>query len=273
MYISRFLRSLRQLIVYLTTKPSGHNRPLRLLQLEDRRVLNAALGPIGIDLSGGETLTISDGGMVDVGAGTVQTVDLTLTNGTWSIDPGILAIDYDLDGTNQILTIDAALIENGGSVLSVGNVLEIRGSAPETDQLVIDLNGIDPNVWNLIPDGGISFQGGEDPGSGDNDSLVVTGYSLIDADDGSAPDVALNHTGVESGTITLATLGTISFSEIEPLTLGGTAADMEITLPGGVDNNVVLSDNGNAGDLLTRLDGDSFEQTDFANPTNSLTII
>ncbi|MCA9059390.1 MAG: hypothetical protein KDA85_12860, partial [Planctomycetaceae bacterium] len=274
MSISHLIRFLRRILTRLTTAPPSPNRQLRLTQLEERRVLNAALGLNGIDLSGGETLTISDGGMVDVGAGIVQTVDLTLTNGTWtSIDGGINVNDYELDGTNRILTIDASLIQDGGDVLNVSDILEIRGSAPETDHVVIDLSGIDPNDWNPISSGGISFIAGEDGGNLDNDSLTVTGYSLVDADnDAFSPDVHLNYSGPESGTIILADFGTITFAEIEPLTLSGTAADMVIDLPNSVDNNVVLSDDGDGGNLMSRLDGDSFEQTDFANPTNSLTI-
>ncbi len=45
-----------------------------------------------------------------------------------------------------------------------------------------------------------------------------------------------------------------------------------INLPGVADPNVILSDDGVAANGISRIDGDSFELTDFTNPTSSLTI-
>ncbi len=114
---------------------------------------------------------------------------------------------------------------------SVTGSLQIATGAGN-DTLTVDFSGGNP-----IPAGGLNFDGG----AGGNDALTVTGYSLTTAD--GVADVSVIHTGNDSGTIVLAGLGTITFDEIEPLTLGGTAADLEITLPAGADS-ITLGDDG-----------------------------
>ncbi|MBL8816362.1 MAG: S-layer family protein [Planctomyces sp.] len=266
MYLSGFIRRMRGIFRQLISKPQPGHRTLRLVQLEDRRVLNASVAVnAGIVLSGAETLTIENGGSVDFGGGDVQAVRLTLNDGsTWSV-AGLNATEFSVN-TNELL-VDASLFADGGDMLTGGNVLLIQGSDAATDQVVLDLTGID-----FIPSGGISFLGGEDVGNADNDSLAITGYNIaIDANPLTA-DVTVTHTGLESGNVVLNGLGTVEFDQIEPLALGGTAADLVINLPAGADPNVILSDDGNLGNSITRLSGDTFELTDFANPTSSLTI-
>src|SRR5207249_7890945 len=51
----------------------------------------------------------------------------------------------------------------------------------------------------------------------------------------------------------------------------GTAADIIFNLPAG-PNAAILGDDGTGGNTLSRLSGATFETTDFANPTGSLTI-
>ncbi|MGE0755391.1 MAG: beta strand repeat-containing protein, partial [Pirellulaceae bacterium] len=134
---------------------------------------------------------------------------------------------------------------------------------------------IDLSSGNAIPSGGIQFVGGES--AFDNDRLTVTGYSMNTAD--GVADVTVNHTGTESGNVVLSGLGTIAFSEIEPLALAGTAADLVINLPNTANPDVVLSDDGGAADPdatnnagASAIDGSTFEFTQFTNPTNTLTI-
>ena len=247
-------------------------RYLRLLQLEDRRVLNGALAVTGIELTGGETLTISDGGMGNVGGADVQTVDLTLSAGsTWTVDNVPQLPDTMFDINDNVLTVDAALISDGGGALGGGIILNIQGDDAFTDAVTLDLSG-----FNFVPSGGIDYAAGEDAGGADNDSLTINGYSLTTAD-GTA-DVSVIHTGAEDGSVALSGIGTITFSEIEPLVLGGTAADLAINLPAGLDNTVVLSDDGGAADPDATQDAGSsainglFEFTQFTNPTNTLTV-
>ncbi len=118
---------------------------------------------------------------------------------------------------------------------SITGSLIVQG-AGGNDKLTIDFAGGNP-----IPTIGIDFNGGV----GGDDSLTLAGYSLTTAD--GVADVSVTHTTSDSGAIALTGLGTVSFDEIEPLSLTGTAADISITLPAGADI-VTLGDDGNAQD-------------------------
>jgi len=256
---------LRHLFARRTEQSGKMKRTLRLVQLEDRRMLNGAIAAAGISLTGSETLTISQGGNVDVGGGApVETVNLTLTDGTWNgIDAGLNGGLYDLDGTGKILTVDASVLGDGGFAVGAGNALHILGDAPNSQHVNVDLTGV-TSANSFIASNGITFSGGEM--AGDADSLSVSGYTAATVD-----TLTLTHTGAESGTIVLSDLGEISFSEIEPLALGGTAANLIINLPAGADLTVQLMDNGIMDDGISQISG-AFELTTFANPTVSLTI-
>jgi hypothetical protein len=72
-------------------------RRLRMLRLEERRVFNASIALTGVQLIGGENLTVSSGGQIDLGGGSaVETLKLQITEGTWSVDGGISDTQYDL---------------------------------------------------------------------------------------------------------------------------------------------------------------------------------
>ncbi len=71
-----------------------------------------------------------------------------------------------------------------------------------------------------------------------------------------------------SGTLHLGAT-TVVYSNIEPITAGGTTSDVEFTLSGNDDQAVLESISGG---LRLRSLNSSFEQTDFSNPTSSLTI-
>ncbi len=111
--------------------------------------------------------------------------------------------------------------------------------------------------------------------------MRLVGYSLTTAD--GIADVNVVHTGPESGSVVLTGLGTVTFTQIEPLTLAGTAADLSITLPAGADSITLGDDigaqdpNGNTANTSALYDSTgpaySFEYTEFTNPTNSLTIL
>ncbi len=201
MYLSGFLRRVRGIFETLFARPHSASRSLRLVQLEDRRVLNASIAVnAGIVLSGAETLTIENGGTADLGGGDVQTVLLTLDNASsWNV-VGLDANEFDING-NELL-LDASLFQDGGDLLNAGNELVIQGTIAGTDRLVLDLTGID-----FIPTGGISFLGGEHPGNADNDTLAVIGYNIAADADPLTADVTLNHTGPESGNISLTDWG------------------------------------------------------------------
>ena len=200
----RLLEKLRQLFSRSRVQPQKAVRRLRLVQLEDRRLLNGSLSlAAGITLTGAaggaETLTVSDSGDVNVGSGLEQTFQLTLTEGVWA-DPllsGFNINDFNLDGTNKILTVNADIFAENGSVLTAMNVLQIQGTPGSSVQVVINLDDANsPDLlasFDFIPTGGIAFAGGE--GANDNDSLTVSGYNI--------DTLTLSHLGPENGTIGL----------------------------------------------------------------------
>jgi hypothetical protein len=210
---------------------------------------------------------------------TLSTDALTISD-TVGID-NHYAISY--SGGTYTLTNPGKKIDVSAIAGAFGNGTDTV-TFPDTGITSITVNGnggndkltVDFNTGNPIPAGGISFDGG----AGGNDSLVVTGYSLTTAD--GIADVAVTHLSSNSGTVTLAGLGTISFDEIEPLTLSGDAADLVITLPAGADSITLGDDggpqdaNGNTANTSAIYDSTgpaySFEFTEFTNPTNSLTI-
>ncbi|MFM7036965.1 MAG: beta strand repeat-containing protein, partial [Planctomycetaceae bacterium] len=235
-----------------------------MLRLEDRRVFNASLALTGVQLVGGENLTVSAGGQQDVGSGSsVETVRLEITEGTWSIDGGISDTQYDLLTGDKVLLLDAQFFLNNPTT---SNSLPIQGSVNQSDHVTINVSGL------TVPAGDIIFVGGEDASNADNDRLTIEGYAIDQDNNPATADVLVVHEGPEKGRVELAGIGNIRFEELEPLSLNGTAEDLRIQLPTGDDPNVVLSDNGSATDSISRIDGDGFELTDFRNPTGSLTI-
>jgi hypothetical protein len=223
--------------------------------------INQAITPVPsttVSLSSG-TLTINDDDGVD------NNFTLSYSGGTYTLtDPG----------NNIDVSAIAGAAGNGTDTVTFPDTgitsITVNGNGGN-DSLTVDFTGGNP-----LPAGGISFDGG----AGGNDSLVVTGYSLTTAD--GIADVAVTHLSSNSGTVTLAGLGTISFDEIEPLILSGDAADLVITLPAGADSITLGDDggpqdaNGNTANTSAIYDSTgpaySFEFTEFTNPTNSLTI-
>jgi len=255
MTLSQLQSLLRRIFQRGRTPSAPTLRRLRLLRLEDRRVFNASLALTGVQLVGGENLTISSGGQQDLGGGSeVATVKLEITEGTWTIDAGIADSQFNLLADDQVLLLDAQFFLNNATTQ---NSLPIQGSGSESDHVTI-------NVSNLtLPAGDIIFVGGEDASNADNDKLTIEGYTIDQDNDPGTADVLVIHEGPEKGRIELAGLGNIRFDQLEPLLLDGTAEDLEIRLPAVDDPNIVLGDNGIAGDNLSRIDGDSFELTDF----------
>ncbi|MFM8478152.1 MAG: hypothetical protein ACKOEO_20400, partial [Planctomycetaceae bacterium] len=239
-------------------------RRLKMLRLEDRRVFSASLALTGVQLIGGENLTVSSGGQQDLGTGSsVDTVRLEVTEGTWSIDSSIADTQYNLLPGDQTLLLDAQFFLNNATT---NNSLPIQGSAAQTDNVTINVDQL------ILPAGGINFIGGEDSSAADNDSLTIEGYAIDQDDNIGTADLLVVHAGPEKGHVELSGLGTIRFEELEPLSLKGTAADLRFDLPASDDPNIILSDDAAAGNGFSRIDGDGFELTNFRNPTASLLI-
>lgn len=152
-----------------------------------------------------------------------------------------------LSNGNKTLTIPFASITGTLSFIAGGG----------TDKLTVNLaNG------DAIPADGIDYQGGA-PTSGTGDSLIITG--------GSQGTVTYNYTNAHDGNIVLSAFGTIAYTGLEPITNTGSATDIIFNLP-SASSAAILEDDGTAGNGLSRLSGATFEDTDFANPTGSVTI-
>src|SRR5262249_5414297 len=126
------------------------------------------------------------------------------------------------------------------------------------DALTVNLSGGD-----AIPAGNIAFNGGN-PTTGPGDKLVIQG--------GSQGTVTYNYTNATpgAGSVVMSNFWTINYTGLEPISNLAAPNDIIFNLPAG-PNTVTLGDDG-VSNTLSRLSGATFEQTDFANPTSSLTI-
>jgi len=207
------------------------------------------------------------------------------TNSLLSFTGGVLTINGDVPAANQNDDIrlranagDPTMLDvtiNGTTLTSIRmqliNSIQVNGLGGD-DVLTVDLGNGD-----IIPSGGISFAGGETAET-NGDAMIVKGYSLNTAD--GIADVTVNHIGPEAGNVVLQGFGVANFSEIEPLALLGTAADLVINLPAGPNTDVMIGDDTNANfpglglNLANKsaIDASTFEYTSFTNPTNSLTV-
>ena len=108
----------------------------------------------------------------------------------------------------------------------------------------------------------MTYNGG-DPTTGPGDKLFITG--------GSQGTVTYHYTNAHDGSIAMSNVGTVTYTGLEPISNTGTATDVIFELPPG-PNAATLADDGTVGNTMSRLSGATFETTDFANPTASLTI-
>lgn len=136
--------------------------------------------------------------------------------------------------------------------------LTINGLAGN-DSVTVDLSGGD-----AIPAGSLTFNGGN-PTVAPGDLLEIVG--------GDQGIVAYNYSSSSShdGSVVMSNYGTVNYTGLEPITNSGSASDLIFNLPPGPDA-VTLADDDHAGNSLSRLSGSTFEQTNFANPTGSLTL-
>ena len=126
------------------------------------------------------------------------------------------------------------------------------------DTLTLALAGGD-----FIVAGGLIYSGGN-PAASPGDKLVITG--------GSQGIVTYNETNANDGSIVMSNFGTVTYTGLEPIVNSGTSTDIIFNLPAG-SSEMTLGDDGTI-NTLSRLSSSptSFERTDFANPTGSLTI-
>jgi hypothetical protein len=194
-----------------------------------------------------------------------------------SVSGGVLTVS-DLNGGTSNDTLTFSL--NGANVRinDPNNTVGAGAGATQVDANTVDvpfgsitsiqvntLAGNDTLTLNLasgdfIPSGNLAYAGGAQTTT---DKLVITG--------GAQGTVVYNYTNANDGSVVMQNFGTVSYTGLEPLTNTGTATDITFNLPAG-PNAVTLADDGTGGNTLSRLSGATFEATDFANPTGSVTI-
>ena len=178
---------------------------------------------------------------------------------------GVLNFNTVGDGTPD--SVKLLLTGTGGDTLEVSINGSVVGDYSNASVNSINVTGSsDDDTLTVDESGGviavpISFDGG----GGANNQLIVTGYS------GDA--VAAAYTGPHSGTVQVGAGGLISYQNLTPLTLGGTASDLVVTLPAGTVG-ASLEDDGTPSNGTSELASTNatFETTTFSDPTNSLTV-
>lgn len=129
------------------------------------------------------------------------------------------------------------------------------------DTVTLDLSGGD-----VIPNGGVSFDGGGGTGSGVNDSLILLG--------GVQGAVLYDYTGATSGSIVLANFGNVTYAGTEALRNTGTSTTTTFKLPAVGTHSAELEDDGDAGNELLQFDSLSrtLVPTIFRSPSSSLVV-
>jgi hypothetical protein len=205
------------------------------------------------DVSGETDVAVSAGNLVITDANGGTTAD-TLTI-------SLNVANVRINDPNNTLTAGAGATQIDANTVEVplasisGNIQVNTLGANDT--LTLALAGGD-----FIPAGGLSYAGGTQT-SVPGDKLVITG--------GAQGTVTYNYTNANDGSIVMSNFGTVTYTGLEPITNTGTAADVIFNLPAG-PTAATLSDDGASGNTMSRLSGATFETTDFANPTGSLTV-
>ena len=163
-----------------------------------------------------------------------------------TVDPAIWSVSMG-DGADTLVFNADGTASFGGETRTLEGLTEIDVTGTSGDDVfTLDRSAADAQI-TVVYDGGEGF-----------DVLATVGGGSIASfpADGS------------SGTLHLGAT-TVVYSNIEPITAGGTASDVAFTLSGSDDDAVLESI---AGGLRLRSQNGSFEQTDFTGPTVSLTI-
>jgi autotransporter-associated beta strand protein len=177
------------------------------------------------------------------------------------------ALTISLNGANvRIQDPINGVIAGSGATQIDANTAEVPLASITGNIQVSTLGGNDTLTLALaggdfIPAGGLSYAGGAQT-SAPGDKLVITG--------GSQGAVTYNYANANDGNVVMSAFGTVTYTGLEPITNSGSAADVVFNLPAGTSSVATLSDLGGGSSRLAS--GGTFEQTDFANPTGSVTI-
>ncbi|HSS20331.1 MAG TPA: C25 family cysteine peptidase [Pyrinomonadaceae bacterium] len=211
---------------------------------------NVAVSGTGV----GETdVAISGGNLVitDTNGGT--------TNDTLTIS--LVGANVRINDPNHPLTAGA-----GATQIDV-NTVEVPFASISGNIQVNTLGGNDLLTLNfgggnLLPAGGLSYAGGSQTAS-PGDRLAIVG--------GTQGTVTYNYSSPNDGNVVMSAYGTVTYTGLEPISNSGNATDVVFNLPAG-PNAITLADDGVGGNGMSRLSGATIEQTDFANPSGSVTV-
>lgn len=219
----------------------------------------------------------SDFALARYDAGTVGTLSPALAGGTLTIndiDPvgNVNNLTVALSGANLAISSDQEVFTGTGGIAGATLSLDektlfvpfasvtslIVNTGAGNDSLTVDLTTGDAN-----PSGGITFNGGGQIGI-PGDSLAIVG--------GNQGNVTYNYSSAHNGSIELQNFGTVNYTGLEPISNTGTSANVVFNLS-GADDEAKLSDIGGG---TLRLESTAatptFERTDFAKPTGTITI-
>ncbi|HPM82413.1 MAG TPA: GEVED domain-containing protein, partial [Candidatus Anammoximicrobium sp.] len=126
-----------------------------------------------------------------------------------------------------------------------------------------DSMSVDFTAGNALPSGGLTFHGAGQTGT-PGDVLHIVG--------GTQGNVVYNYTNAHDGSIVLQNYGTINYTGLEPISNSGSATDLVFNLPGGGDQARLKNLGGGTLRLESTAGVPTFEQTDFATPSGSITI-
>jgi CSLREA domain-containing protein len=227
--------------------------------------LSAPTGNAGLGTPNPATLTITNDDVADSDV-VLSGVNLQITDVNGGNSDDTLTIS--LNGSNVRITDPNHTLNCGASVTAIdANTCElplasITGSIQFNALAGSDSLTLDLAAGNFFPPGGVTYSGG-DPTIGPGDKLFITG--------GSQGTVTYHYTNAHDGTIAMSNVGTVTYTGLEPISNTGTATNVIFELPAG-PNAATLADDVTGGNAMSRLSGATFETTDFANPTASLTI-
>jgi len=227
--------------------------------------LSAPTGGAGLGTPNAATLTITNDDTadsdVDLLGGDLEIIDINGGNTDDTLTVSLNGSNVRINDPNHTLkcgagatTIDVHTCEV--PLASITGSIHVHALAGN-DSLTLALAG-----GNFFPPGGVIYNGG-DPTTGSGDRLFITG--------GSQGTVTYHYTNAHDGSILMSSIGTVTYTGLEPISNTGTATNIIFELPAG-PSAATLADDGTLGNTMSRLSGATFENTDFANPTASLTI-
>jgi hypothetical protein len=224
--------------------------------------LSAATGGATLGAPNPTTLTITNDDTADTDVG-VSGGNLVITDDSGGNTDDTTTIS--LNDPNVRINDPNHVLSCGGGVSIDAHTCEVPVSSITGNIQVNGMGGNDTLTLSLaggdfIPAGGLIYNGGSQT-STPGDKLVITG--------GNQGNVTYNYTNANDGSVVMQNFGTVTYTGLEPISNSGTATNVVFNLPTAA-NVATLSDLGSGNSRLASTG--TFEQTDFANPSGSVTI-